>query len=921
MKRVLPCVALCVLIGLVYQAGGLEFIERRLMDARFGLDARPATGELTLITIDSKSLRALNVWPWPRGYHATVIENLLEAGARRVAFDVDFSSRSIVEEDRQLTATLAAANGRVILPVFRQWEHDESGTPELVVTEPLRAFRPHATLATINLKPDSDGLTRRYGEPYSVDGVPTFAASLIGSEPGTLQSFYIDFGIDPETIPRISYVDVLSGRFDPARVANRVIVVGGTAVELGDQFAVPRYAAVPGPVIQALAFESLAQGRALRLVGPVATLGVALILALLIGPLMVDWSWRRGLLVVAVFTGALWGGSVIVQRVSPWMLEVAPWMLVLVACYGWSLVSRLESQALRLLIQRRRIRRTESLMNHVVENSFDAILTLDRYGRVQSFNRAAQGMFGYTEKDGVGRDAGELVLIPEAGERGASPVAFADGLHGLREAIGQRADGGEFPIEVAVTTMLVDGTTKRVIFARDISVRKAQQRALQHQAMHDALTELPNRYLLRERMEQALEVARADRGVLAFMILDLDRFKEINDTLGHHTGDRLLRSIATRLRTALRPSDTIARFGGDEFAALLPSADPEAALQVARRLVRVLQTPFRLESLSLQVDTSVGIAMFPEHGKDVATLVQRADVAMYVAKRSRSGVELYDENHDYTSLRQLTLSGELRSAIESRSLTLEYQPKVAADSDCIAGVEALLRWRHSEFGNVPPDEFITLAEQSGMIRQLTHLVFATALRQCAEWNRNGMPLEISVNVSAHNLLDEDLPQHLERLLRESAVPPEQLTLEITESVIMEDPQRAMNVATQLRTLGVNIAIDDFGIGYSSLGYLKKLPARELKIDKSFVMEMDRNLDDATIVRSTIELAHNLGLRVVAEGVERREIWQALKELGCDVGQGYLFSHPLPAEELTCFVRERQEHVWAEARVRASPRLG
>ena len=917
MKRLLSCLAVAAVVAGLYLSGVLEPLERTLLDARYGLDRREATGRLVLVAMDARSVDALNARPWPRSHHATVVENLLEARSERVALAVDLSTRTTVTEDRELAAALAASGRRVVLPVLVQAPEGASASDAPVERVPLPTLRRHVALAGVGGPPDGDGTTRRYGG-HGDTGPPALATMLSHASPGS-DEFYVDFSIDPASIPTLSFVDVLSGRFEPDAVRDRVILVGPTEADPVDGVRVPRWGMLSGPLLEALAFESLAQRRTLRRCGPWFTLTLVLLLSLAVGPLLGARSWQGGLLVTLVAAGSLWALACIAQRFSPWILDVVPGELALIGCYFAGLLERLERPALGGLRRARLEGRVETLMRNVVEGSFDAILTLDRHGRVESFNRAAEAMFGYDRAAAMGRDAGDFVLLPDSPGGDESALAFVAGLHGLLEAIGQRQDGGEFPVEIALTSLQSSETTGRVLFVRDISVRKAQQRALEHQALHDALTELPNCFLLRRKLEEALQVARADRGELAFLLLDMDRFKEINDTLGHHTGDRLLRSIATRLRTALRPADTIARFGGDEFAVLLPSADEESARRVARRLVRVLQTPFRLDGLVLQVETSVGVALFPGDGNDATSLLQRADVAMYAAKRCGSEIQFYEADHDLASLRQLTLSGELREAIEDGGLRLVYQPKVSASLDRVTGVEALLRWQHSQYGHVPPEEFIALAEQSGMIGPLTQFVFATALQQCADWNASGLRLEMSVNVSAHNLLDETLPLGLERLLADTGVAAEQLTLEITESVIMEDPQRALSVATQLRALGVNISIDDFGIGYSSLGYLKKLPARELKIDRSFVMEMDRNLDDATIVRSTIELAHNLGLRVVAEGVEREEIWLSLKEQGCDIGQGYLFSRPLPPDRLEAFLRQpaAEESPAAEGRVAAT----
>jgi diguanylate cyclase (GGDEF)-like protein/PAS domain S-box-containing protein len=907
MKRILSCLVVATVVGGLWVSGVLEPLERSLLDLRQDLDRREASGRLLLVAMDGKSAAALGRRPWPRSHLGTVVENLLEAGGERVVLDVDLGSRTVMEEDRQLAATLTETGRRVVLPlrdldaedaVGSRNGNDDDGTERV----PLPTLRRHAALARAGARRDPDGVTRRYAGSAGASW-PTVAGLLAPDRSGD-EGFYIDFSIDPSSIPVLSFVDVLSGRFTGDAARDRVVLVGPTVAELTPGRAVPRGAALSDVLLEALAYESLVQHRALRRTGSGFDAVLLLLLAFVVGPLLVDRPWRGALLVGGVAAGSLWAVALIVQRVSPRLIDVAPGLALLAGCVAWGQAMRLQRPLVARLLEMRRHRRDEALVRQVVEHSFDAILVLDRKGRVESFNRAAEAMFGHRRDGARGRDAGEFVLLPDSADRGESALAFAAGLYGLQEAIGVRQDGGEFPVEVASASTVVQGEPKRVMFVRDISVRKAQQRALEHQALHDALTELPNRFLLRQRLDEALQAARRDGGELAFLMLDMNRFKEINDTLGHHMGDRLLRSIATRVRTALRPADIVARFGGDEFAVLLPRADEEAALRVARRLARVLQAPFRLDGMVLHVDAAVGISLFPRDAVDGAMLLQRADVAMYAAKRSGNGIQLYDEDHDQVSLRRLTLAGELRAAIENHELRLVYQPKISAAHDRVTGVEALLRWQHTRYGHVPPDEFIALAEQSGMIRPLTRLVFATALRQCASWNGTGLRLEISVNVSAHNLLDEHLPSELERLLEDTGVPAEQLTLEVTESVIMEDPQRALSVATALRALGINISIDDFGIGYSSLGYLKKLPARELKIDRSFVMEMDRNLDDATIVRSTIELAHNLGLRVVAEGVEREEIWQSLKEQGCDTGQGYLFSRPLAPERLEAFLREQ-----------------
>jgi diguanylate cyclase (GGDEF)-like protein len=423
-----------------------------------------------------------------------------------------------------------------------------------------------------------------------------------------------------------------------------------------------------------------------------------------------------------------------------------------------------------------------------------------------------------------------------------------------------------------------------------------------HQALHDPLTNLPNRRLFRDRVHQAVVNGKRSGVPAAVMILDLDRFKEVNDTLGHHIGDLLLQQVGARLQSTLREGDTIARLGGDEFAVLLPTvADEAAAAQVARKIVDVLEAPFALKGWTFDIEASIGIALFPEHGHTVDALMQRADVAMYLAKESRAGFEVYHADRDRHSPRRLALLGELRRGIEGGDLVVHYQPKADMRTGGIRGVEALVRWSHPAHGNIPPDEFVPLAEHTGMIRTLTLFVLDEALRQCRAWQDDGLRLGVAVNLSVRNLYDPSFADEVARLLRKWRVDPDLLELEITESVIMADPMRAMSVLARLSALGVGLSLDDFGVGYSSLAYLKKLPVTEIKIDKSFVMNICTDESDALIVRSTIGLARSLGLRVVAEGVETEEAWARLVALGCDIAQGHHLCRPKTAEDLAAWL--------------------
>ena len=423
------------------------------------------------------------------------------------------------------------------------------------------------------------------------------------------------------------------------------------------------------------------------------------------------------------------------------------------------------------------------------------------------------------------------------------------------------------------------------------------QRRLVDQALHDPLTGLPNRELFADRVDQAIRTADRELRPAALLLLDLDRFKDVNDTLGHHHGDQLLIEVGQRLCDALRDADTVARLGGDEFAVVLPGATAEGASAVADKLRTVLQQPLTIDGVALDLDASIGIAVYPEHGADAAELLQHADVAMYMAKQAHVGFLVYDPAVDQHSPKRLAPLGGLRRALERDELVLHYQPKADLGSGAVHSVEALVRWQHPDHGLLGPGEFIPLAERTGLIHPLTYWVLDAALDQAARWQRGGLHLSVAVNISTRCLLDPAFPDQVAGQLATWQVPADLLVLEITESAVMADPARALDVLRGLHTLGVGLAVDDFGTGYSSMAYLKELPVDELKIDRSFVSQMAISASDAVIVRSTIDLGHNLGLRVVAEGVETQHAWEQLSELGCDIAQGYYLGRPMPAADL------------------------
>jgi diguanylate cyclase (GGDEF)-like protein len=444
---------------------------------------------------------------------------------------------------------------------------------------------------------------------------------------------------------------------------------------------------------------------------------------------------------------------------------------------------------------------------------------------------------------------------------------------------------------------------------RRVTLRiRRQMEEIERRALYDELTGLPNRTLFRDRIEEAIGVAGGDGRSAAVMVLDVDRFREINDALGHEAGDCLLQAAAARLSETVPASETFARLGGDEFGVLLSTGSHEEATALAERIHEALEAPFSLSGFPVEIGVSVGIASYPDHGENVDTLLQRADVAMYVAKDAHAATALYDSELDTSDAARLALAGELRRAIENEELVVHFQPKAALESGHIVGAEALVRWQHPERGFIPPSEFIPIAERTGLIKPLSRYVIASAIEQCAAWHAAGFDLHVAVNLTIPDLLDLELPDRIAGLLVEAGVRPDQLELEITETTILADPSRVRQVLNRLNDMGLRLAIDDFGTGYSSLAYLKNLPVHTIKIDRSFVMGMCEDASDATIVRSTIDLGRNLGLGIVAEGIESQDVWDALRADGCALAQGYFISRPASADELRELLEERGRRV-------------
>jgi diguanylate cyclase (GGDEF)-like protein/PAS domain S-box-containing protein len=554
------------------------------------------------------------------------------------------------------------------------------------------------------------------------------------------------------------------------------------------------------------------------------------------------------------------------------------------------------------------LQESEKRMRSVLDNVSDGLATIDQGGIIESANPAVTKLFGYNEQELIGQQSDILIATTHRTafdnylQRRLNVDVPAGGAH---ETMGKRKNGSLFPLEFVVSSMQVGSRHLFIATLRDISERKAQTDALEYQALHDALTGLPNRSLFGDRLRQALLAARRNQKMFGVLLLDLDRFKDINDALGHDRGDSLLQEVTARLRGVLRATDTIARLGGDEFAVLTTDAKhPEDVAGTARKILASLEGPFAIADQMVETGASIGIAMYPVHGDDPGTLLRRADVAMYVAKRSGGGYAMYQPEQEAQTLRRSGLAGELRRSIPQGELVLHFQPQVTLATGSITAVEALVRWNHPREGLMPPDRFIPMAEDTGIIHPLTAWVIDSALEQLCKWLNDGLDISISLNVSPRNIEDHSLEEMVARAIGNFKVDPSRLTLEITEGVAMA--AAAAKALHRLHEIGVRLALDDFGTGYSSLLYLMRLPVNEIKIDRSFIAALATDPDSGAIVRSAVGLGHNLGLRVVAEGLQDRMAEAVLVEAHCDAAQGFLLGRPMEEGEITAVLKQKKE---------------
>jgi diguanylate cyclase (GGDEF)-like protein/PAS domain S-box-containing protein len=653
--------------------------------------------------------------------------------------------------------------------------------------------------------------------------------------------------------------------------------------------------------LQALAAETARAGL-LRAPGAWLYAGLLALWTALCWALFERFGWRRNLLFLACGGAALSASTVFLYASLRIDFEIVAFACSAMLVFIASALHSLDSQTWHALALSLGVRRRDALLRSIVESTTDAIVCIDEHGGIRTANPATSDLFGCSAAElRASRITG---FVPDLVEGGLIDAQVGR----LFERVCQSADGRSIPVEVSIGRIELDDERLYTVILRDISERKAQQEKFEYQANHDALTGLPNRNALSTYLQSMLDAATTQRGV-ALLLLDVRRFQDVNDTLGHDVGDKVLCDIANRFTAAIGGRGVVGRIGGDEFTVVLHEVSDRAEIDhFVSRLVDSLTAPIHVRGVAIEVGVSIGVALAPDHAHNANELLRNADIAMSTAKSRGSELEYYDRSGDLHTVRRLSMMSELRSAIETDQIDLFYQPQVALQSRQSNSVEALLRWTHPMLGDVGPDEFIALAESTNLIKPLTIWTIERAIRQMLTWKRQGLDIRVAINLSARLLQDAGFPKALASIFDASAIDPRCLELEITESAMLLDPMRALRVIEQLHAVGVLTSIDDYGTGFSSLGYLRDLSTHALKLDKSFVRNLEAQQRNRVIVESTVHMAHSLGLEIVAEGVESDWTADYLTRIGYDYAQGYRFAKPMPAQQ--CFdwvMRFNAEH--------------
>jgi diguanylate cyclase (GGDEF)-like protein/PAS domain S-box-containing protein len=899
-KQYRPHILVVIALATVLLAGWHATFRNTLTDLRFNWQPRKASGDIVVVAIDAPSIEKIGVWPWPRRLHAELLRRLQAAGVRDIAFDVDFSTPSDPASDRAFAEALQDAGGSVILPSFKQPGAGGNDANAIHINRPLKAFEAQAWAAVVNVAVEPDGRVRRYqlGEKFGGEFLPSMGAVLAGQAGEKDGSFLIDFGIDSGSIPRVSYVDVLGGdRATLDSLKDKKVIIGGTALELGDRFSVPNGGVISGPVLQALAAESILQNRILHSTSDLVTLTGLLAISLIM-----MFCWRRlgagmRVAVLAAIAAGVETVALLVQAKLPLVIDTSLFHTATVVYLAAIALDEIDFRGLLGGI-------AESRFQRIAMSLGDGLVCTDQDYLITVWNPGAAAIFGYDPGEMIGKPFD--MLCAGKADGAAHPFSIRDAARpallmrrGLvLEFDGRRKNGETFPVEACISGWRgADGFQYGAIL-RDISERKQEAERIRYLAEYDSLTGLANRYTLHSTLVEMISAAENKQDEIALVVIGVDGFQQINDLLGHASGDLVLRAVSERLAAEAGSAAIAARLSGDEFAIAIPrAAIAETVAQFAERILRAFDSPLLAGTRRRRVGVSIGVAVYPEDGRTADELLSNSHLAFCRAKTIRRGNHLMFESSIRQELEsRLTLEAELALALERQEFELFYQPQVRLVDGGLIGAEALIRWRHPKRGLIPPGEFMPVVNTSSISEPIAAWVLEAACRQARTWELAGHRFRMGVNLSPSQLRSGGLADSVAETLAATGLSPSLLELEVTEDILLLDEQNALETFLRIQDLGVRIVFDDFGTGYASLSYLKKFPLDGLKIDRSFVLNLIADSDDAAIVGTTISLSRQLGLSVIAEGIENRATADLLISMGCEEGQGYYFGRPVPATQ-------------------------
>ncbi len=891
MKRVSLHLMALVIIALVAVSGLADLLSRGLADGRFGLIERHASGSIVVAEIDPSSIRSVGVWPWPREVHARLIDRLREAGAAEIFLDIDFSSPSTPASDQTLADALARAQGSVVLASFRQTITTHSGS-SLQLNEPLPLFKAAAWPALVNVEVSPDGLVRGYSTTPGGE-LPLMSAMIAGVTPPR-DGFRIDFSIRDATIPRVSVSDILDGRPETlATLAGRKVMVGATALELGDRLSVPPGRVVAGPVLQVLAAESLLQDRALQ---PLPGF-VNWLLPVFAAVLMIFGQRRMAVMarILTLFALSI-GGEVAacaLQAYTPLIAGTGPLHLTVAVYLFWVALDEIDVR--RLIGQA-----AETRFKHVAMSLGDGLICLDANGRINIWNTGALQLFGFTEEEAVGQTLAQLGLFFGNTNWGPSLEAMLASERlpdALIEINGQRKNGELFPVELSLFAWSGNDGRQTGLLARDITDRRRREEHLRYLAENDTLTGLPNRNTLIAALDTHSRKRGAEREPLGLMVIGIDTVQIVNSLSGQAFGDQLLKAIAETLKTLIPDARMIARLGDDCFGAIVTGPALETRMTGTAQLLLqwFTTTPLIIGTHKETIAPRIGIAFANEDRLTAEDLLGNAHMAR--AEASAPGAErwiVYRRAFRDALETRVSLEADLVRAVQAREFEMFYQPQIDLATGHLAGAEALIRWNHPQRGLVSPGLFMPIVNASTVSDDVAKWVLETSCRQARVWEERGHRVRIGINLSPSLVQSGQLVQTIVRILDSSRLSPDLLELEVTEDILLADDSQALDMFSQIRRLGARVVFDDFGTGFASLSYLKRFPLDGLKIDRSFVTDLTTNAGDAAIVSSITDLAAALGMSVIAEGIEDKPTADRLAALGVPEGQGYLFGKPMPA---------------------------